>query len=83
MKKSASSQNYRLGRAHELVFKNRVAFDSDLGVYHVKSISDPTLFHFVVPEGKKLSCDCLGFMYNKQTCSHCVAVRIFQRSGKK
>jgi len=77
------SSVYQLGRGHELVFKNGVAYDSKLDLYHVKSISQKNFTHFVTKKGKKLECDCLGFMYNDKKCSHLTAVRIYQRSLKK
>ena len=82
MKKITLSTNYQLGRAHELNFKNGVAFDSKNDMYQVKSISQKGLIHFVTKNGKKLECDCVGYSFNKN-CSHCVAVRVFQRSAKK
>lgn len=77
----SKSTNYQLARGHELNFKNGVAYDSDLDLYQVKSISKKGSVHIVTKKGKNLECDCLGYKYNKN-CSHCVAVRIFQRSSK-
>jgi len=83
MSKSAKTSNYQYSRAHELIFKNGVFFDPTSNTYQVKSISDPKKFHVITKKGKKLECDCLGFKYNAEKCSHIVAVRVFQRSQPK
>lgn len=74
--------NYQLGMAHKSVFKNGVAFDEGSNTYQVKSNSQKNKVYLVTKKGKLLECECIGFGYN-DNCSHCVAVRIFQRTGLK
>lgn len=84
MKKTTLSQNYRLGRAHELNFKNGVAYDKISDTYQVKSISQKGEFYVISKDGKNLVCPCVGYHFSiDKKCSHCTAVRVFQRSGKK
>lgn len=71
-----------MGTAHRLVFQNGVAYDEKQDNYHVRSASQKNKFYIVQKDGKLLYCSCLGFQYNIN-CSHCVAVRIFQRSEPK
>lgn len=80
----SKTSNYMTARAHELNFNENVKYDKDLNAYQVKSISQKNTVHFVSYDQaiKTLSCDCLGF-YNRQKCSHVVAVRVFQRSQSK
>lgn len=76
------SSNYQLGRAHELVFKNAVIYNSTSETYKVKSSTQKNVFYKVKKIGKNLECECLGWSFNGQ-CSHTVAVRVFQRSKSK
>lgn len=78
MEKKKSS-NYQLGRAHELVFKNAVTYNSLRRKYKVKSSTQKGKSYLVIKKGKNLECECLGWSFNGQ-CSHTVAVRVFQRS---
>lgn len=73
---------YQLSRAHELNFKSGVAYDEISDTYQVKSISQKNQFYIISKDRKNLVCPCVGFHFNGK-CSHCVAVRVFQRSAKK
>lgn len=79
MKKST---NYQLARAHELVFKNGVAFDDKDELYQVRSNTQKNKFYVVSKKGRNLECECKGFAFHGN-CSHVVAVRVFQRSKSK
>lgn len=81
MEKKKSS-NYQLGRAHELVFKNAVTYNSTSETYKVNSSTQKGKSYLVIKKGKNLECECLGWSFNGQ-CSHTVAVRVFQRSKLK
>lgn len=81
MQKQKSS-NYQLGRAHELVFKNKVLYDSTSKIYKVKSSTQKGKSYLVIKKGRNLECECLGWSFNG-LCSHTVAVGVFQRSKSK
>lgn len=81
MEKKKSS-NYQLGRAHEIVFKNGLSYNSKTQTFKVKSSTQKNVFYKVKKVGKNLECECLGWSFNGQ-CSHTVAVRVFQRSKSK
>ncbi len=74
--------NYQLGMAHKSVFKNGVAYDEKTNTYQVKSNSEKNKVYLITKNGKNLECECIGYGFNNN-CSHCVAVRVFQRSDPK
>ena len=76
------STNYQKAIGSKLVFENGVAFDSSNNEYQVKSNSNKNKVYIISKNGKNLECECIGYGYNGN-CSHCVAVRIFQRTDKK